>query len=525
MTGGALPPGLALDNQTGLLTGYPRQTGVFSFRIAARDGIDLSLPQDRDATFAQDTGNFQMVVALGPPNILPQQPPAAQYRASYGYQIDVAGGTPPFIFQQVGGSLPIGLTVSTSGLLGNFPQSESGDGLPFEFTVQVTDANNQIDIATLSVDVVVLPLIILTTSPLPQAAAGFAYSVPLQLASAGAGAPIVWSQPTNGMGQPIDEDGNVAPGDTLLSAIGMEVTSAGVVRNASPNPGPTAVGTFQFRVRVTDEAGQAKWRTYSLKVNAGPVLYSITPNKSVATPPNFTLAGLNFQPGAVVIFKPGVNQIQVNPNTNAPTQLTLNAAPPTPPGGGGFVTVRVLNPDGGFADLPNAFAFPATNLTFNGTPTFPTPNSSLSSTGLSVGDVNKDGFADILHVGTQGSQASYDNAFGTAGGVHLMLNTPAAGVFNGTFSQVVLNTGGDIQGPSSRTSTPTATSTSSSSVASPGTLRVRTWLNPYPAAFTAGTPFIDSAPCVRHRLLQRRRHRRRPHLADRHGAGRRLLGE
>ena len=494
VTGGALPPGLVLDSQTGLLVGYARQTGVFSFRIAARDGVDLSLPPNRDATFAQDTGNFQMVVALGPPNILPQQPPAAQYRASYGYQIDVAGGTAPYVFQQIGGALPTGLTVSTSGLLGNFPQQETADGSPYQFTVRVTDANNQTDIAVLTVDVVVLPLIILTTSPLPQAAAGFAYSVPLQLASAGAGAPITWTQPVNGMGQPIDETGAVAVGDVLLSTLGMEVTAAGILRHASPNPGPTAVGTYQFHLRVTDEAGQAAWRAYSIKINAGPVLNSITPNKAVAIPPTFVLTGLNFQPGAVVIFKPGVNQIQANPSGNTPTQLTLNSAPATPAGGGGFVTVRVLNPDGGFSDLPNAFAFPAASLTFNGTPTFPSPNSSLSSTGLAVGDLNKDGFADIVHVGSQ-NNFNYDNgANPTAGGVHVMLNTPAAGVFNGTFAQVVLNTGGDIQGV--RLSDVDSDGDLDIVVVGRigGSLRVRCWRNPYPAAFTNGTLALDSTP-------------------------------
>src|SRR5262245_1652087 len=111
-TGGALPPGLALDSVTGELTGFPRQTGVFHFEIAARDGVDPALPAGRDANFAETRKTFSMNVALGPPHILPQVVPAAQYRASYGYQIDMAGGTPPYTFAQVGGNLPVGLSVS-----------------------------------------------------------------------------------------------------------------------------------------------------------------------------------------------------------------------------------------------------------------------------------------------------------------------------------------------------------------------------------------------------------------------------
>src|SRR5436189_6401920 len=52
VTAGTLPTGLTLDIFTGELTGYPRQTGTFHFEIAARDGVDLSLPPGRDATFS-----------------------------------------------------------------------------------------------------------------------------------------------------------------------------------------------------------------------------------------------------------------------------------------------------------------------------------------------------------------------------------------------------------------------------------------------------------------------------------------
>src|SRR5262245_36499206 len=59
VSGGALPPGLDLDLATGDLKGYPTQTGIFHFEIAARDGPDEvqlggQLPQGRDASFAED---------------------------------------------------------------------------------------------------------------------------------------------------------------------------------------------------------------------------------------------------------------------------------------------------------------------------------------------------------------------------------------------------------------------------------------------------------------------------------------
>ena len=172
VVGGALPPGLKLNIESGDLTGYPRQTGAFHFEIGARDGVDLTLPPGRDENFAQDRKLYDLNVALGPPNILPQVVPTAQYRASYAYQIDVAGGTKPYTFTKVGGTLPNGVTVGATGLLGNFPTSSGGN--PYSFQVKVTDANGQTDTDTLTMDVIVLPLIVLTSS-LPEAAVAAPY--------------------------------------------------------------------------------------------------------------------------------------------------------------------------------------------------------------------------------------------------------------------------------------------------------------------------------------------------------------
>ena len=155
------------------------------------------------------------------------------------------------------------------------------------------------------------------------------------------------------------------------------------------------------------------------------------------------------------------------------------------------MTVRVLNPDGGFADLPNAFAFPAANLTFSTTATTPSPQSSLHSTGLAAGDVNKDGFGDFVHCGSQGS-GSWSNATPSSGGVHLMLNTPAAGVFNGTFNQVILNSAGDFQGVKLVDVDNDGDLDIVAIGRVSGTLRLRTWRNPYPSAYTAATPFSDT---------------------------------
>jgi hypothetical protein len=422
VTGGSLPAGLSLDLQTGAVAGYPRQVGTFKFELAARDGPDEvqlggELPQGRDASFAEARKVFTVDVAQGPPNILPQEVPAATYRHSYAYPIQVAGGRAPYVFSQTGGTLPPGLSIGTDGTIGTFPTE--AQQAPYGVQVTVTDADGLSDTETLSVRVVVLPLIIYTSDPIPEAAVGFSYDLPLTLASQGGGEPFTWSQAP------------VGPGEVDLSTIGLQVTPTGHLTDLGS--GPTDVGTFAFSVRVTDEPGQVETRALTLKVNPGPVVTSVTPNRA-SLPGPFTVTGLNFQPGAVVIFKPGATQTVVSPTFVSSTTLTFPSPVPKPLNAGGAVDVRVRNPDGGFFTKPTAFIFPAATLAF---PTKGFVASTLSSTGLDAADVDGDGLADLVHSGASGVQPYSGGAASTAGGVHLLKNL---GGNPPTFALTVLDT-------------------------------------------------------------------------------------
>lgn len=414
---GLLPPGLELDAATGVISGYPRQVGVFRFEVAARDGVDFSLPPGRDVNFSEARQTFTLNVARGLPRILPQAPTTAVYRQSYLYPIDVAGGTAPYTFAQVGGSLPTGLAVSADGYLGAFPSQYQHD--PYVFVVQVTDAQGLTDTQTLEVTVVIKPLIILTTA-VSNAAQFFPYSQPIELASSGGGAPYAWSQ--------------VAPamGETDLATIGLAVTPDG--RVADTGAGPTVLGTFTFTVRVQDEAGQVATRQYSLSVNPGPVLNSITPKFASQAGP-FVVSGLNFQPGARLVLKPGTGEVSFTPTFVNATTLTFTSTFPKPSGAAGPIAVRVLNPDGGFHTRAAAMVLPAANLTF-GDKGFVA--SALSSTGLDVADVDGDGFADIVHCGYAGMQVYSGSATSTNAGLAFFRNL---GTPTPTFAVSTLDTG------------------------------------------------------------------------------------
>jgi hypothetical protein len=412
---GTLPTGLTLDAYTGVVAGYPRQVGTFLFDVAARDGIDPALPPGRDANYSQSEKRFTVSVARGAPNLLPQVVPAATYRGTYSYSFDVAGGTTPWTFSLSAGPLPAGVALSSNGLLSGFPTQA---GL-FPFQVTVTDATGLSDVASYELDVRVKPLLILTSGAIQPAAQGFPYDYVLQLASNGGGEPFTWSQATP-TGTEID-----------LSTIGLQVTPSGHVTDLGL--GPTAIGTFDFSVQVTDEPGQVATRALSITVNPGPTLVGITP-KNASTVGMYTATGLNFQPGATLIVKPGPTERTITTTFVNATTLTFSSPVPKPTNGSGPQPVMVRNPDGGEFTLPAGLVFPAQTIAF-GTKAFVA--SSLSSTGLDVADVNNDGWADIVHSGTSGQAYVQSTNLSTAAGLYFHLNLQTDPV---TFSTVVLDT-------------------------------------------------------------------------------------
>jgi subtilisin-like proprotein convertase family protein len=130
ISSGALPAGLTLS-ATGTIAGTPTVGGTFNFTVQATDSSTGTGPY----TLGQ---NFSLTVAA--PNLVvsPATLPAALVAVPYSVQITVTGGTAPYKnFVVTTGTLPAGLTLSTTGLLSGLP---TGGGT-FNFTVGVTDSS------------------------------------------------------------------------------------------------------------------------------------------------------------------------------------------------------------------------------------------------------------------------------------------------------------------------------------------------------------------------------------------------
>lgn len=100
---GSLPPGLAL-NTSGTITGTPTHSGTYQFSVMAETSVTSCTKQ------------FEIIV--DPPVL--SQPPLATRLSSYTYQLVITGVTGSS-FSIVSGSLPTGLTMTSSGLISGTP--------------------------------------------------------------------------------------------------------------------------------------------------------------------------------------------------------------------------------------------------------------------------------------------------------------------------------------------------------------------------------------------------------------------
>lgn len=225
-TAGALPQGLTLDGE-GLVSGMPTEAGTFTVTIEVTDADGTT--DDRELTFEIEDASPMITSMLLPP---------ARAGGPYNAQIEVTGGTSPYTFTLVAGTLPNGLSMDGAGAITGLPDDDGS----FTFTVEVTDANDLTD--SLQLMILAVQEFTITTSALPLGLLGDAYDADLE--ATGGVPPYRW----------------VLVNDTPLPA-GLTLSDAGKISGT-----PTEGGDFFIRVRAIDEGGTGirSSRAYTLRV-------------------------------------------------------------------------------------------------------------------------------------------------------------------------------------------------------------------------------------------------------------------
>jgi hypothetical protein len=182
------------------------------------------------SSWAADTAtkSLSLVVNAAVVTITPATLPQGMVGLVYtGVTVSATGGVAPYTFSISVGALPAGLTISsTTGAITGTPTTAGS----VTFTVKVADSEATPATATQSYTVNILSALTITTTSLAAANIGVAYST--TLTATGGTAPYTWAITT----------GSLPAGLTLNPATGA-ITGT-----------PTAAGTFNFTVTVTDSA-------------------------------------------------------------------------------------------------------------------------------------------------------------------------------------------------------------------------------------------------------------------------------
>jgi hypothetical protein len=233
---GNLPEGVTL-NPAGVITGTPERAGTTSFSLKLTDAVGASV----SATLSITVNPAITVLALDTLSL-----PDGVIGQDYSQALRASGGNTPYRWEISQGRLPDGLQLTEAGVIQGKPTTVG----ELDFEIKVSDQSGQSLSRELSIDIDPAPqLVILNQSPLSLAAVGVPYRVQLQAASGTA--PYTWSKKKK------KKFGTLPDGVTL--------SSDGVLSGT-----PGVQNTFNFTIRVTDAAGKAANKPFSIEVGPPP---------------------------------------------------------------------------------------------------------------------------------------------------------------------------------------------------------------------------------------------------------------
>ena len=325
LTSGSPPPGLELDVNSGILSGFPTVTGEFTFET---DVVDAASAVLASGSFTININDFSIVSSF-----LPLICAGTTYTAV----IDICGGIPPFTWKTIDWDpsvLPLNFTVPGPG---NSRQNTlTGTPVtPGDYTLKIRVTDSRGDAFGIEKEFtleVTNEITILTPPHLPTRVVGESFNQPLE--ACGGVVPYIW------------EEVGSWPSFLALDS------NSGVISGT-----PNAAGVYLFKVKLSG-GGWITEKYFSLTVAASPlVVTNITLNwlQECVLINNFNLSGM--LSGGL-----GVPYWQLAAGETLPPGLSLSSGgvlsgQPTTPGSFEFIvnvydgTTDPLNPPQGKVEV------------------------------------------------------------------------------------------------------------------------------------------------------------------------------
>jgi hypothetical protein len=249
-TATGVPTGLSVNPVTGVLSGTPTQSGLFTVNVTLTDN-------------SAQTANASLSLNIVPTLvILTTGMPSGTAGTGYFTTFSATGGTPPYLWAATG--LPPGLGLNaSSGLVSGSP-SLSGS---YNVNVTLTDNSGQTKMATFGLTIAPAPLppVQITTTSVPNGTVGVFYAAQIGV-TGGNGGPYTFSAA-----------GGLPPG--------LQVSNSGQVQGT-----PTAPGPFSFGVTASDSANNSASATISITIVAAPLVITTGALSNVQAGSSFGIA-------------------------------------------------------------------------------------------------------------------------------------------------------------------------------------------------------------------------------------------
>src|SRR6185369_11347013 len=178
VTAGTLPSGLSLGAATGIISGTPTSASSANPTITVTDAASVVTSM----AFSLRTLPTPVVINTA------AQLPNGTIGVGYSVTLAASGGTTPYTWRVVSGSLPAGLSLSQStGVISGTPTT----AINASVGISATDASSASTGATFALRVIPAPLVVTTAAQLPNGTVAIPYST--TLAATGGTTPYRWT--------------------------------------------------------------------------------------------------------------------------------------------------------------------------------------------------------------------------------------------------------------------------------------------------------------------------------------------